>query len=145
MKTAVRDIMSTQVVAVKRGATFKEMAARLRQDRVSAFPVVDDDGFLITMVSDRSVGICAYTQGKALTQIPVTCGATERVEVVRTGDSLEFAHELMRKHHVRCLPVVEATGRLIGLLSITDVIGSTSLQGEPRLSANSVEAKAIPR
>jgi len=67
-------------------------------------------------------------------------GRIERVEVVRTGDSLEFAHELMRKHHVRCLPVVEATGRLIGLLSITDVIESTSLQGEPRLSANSVSS-----
>jgi len=33
MKTSVKDIMTTQVVAVKRGASFKEMAARLRRDR----------------------------------------------------------------------------------------------------------------
>jgi CBS domain-containing protein len=137
----VSDAMTTRLHTCKKGETLDRAAKIMWEHGCSEVPVVDDDGFLITMVSDRSVGICAYTQGKALTQIPVTCGATERVEVVRTGDSLEFAHELMRKHHVRCLPVVEATGRLIGLLSITDVIGSTSLQGEPRLSANSVEAK----
>jgi hypothetical protein len=30
MKTAVKDVMTTEVVAVRRGATFKEMAAALR-------------------------------------------------------------------------------------------------------------------
>ena len=84
--------------------------------------------------------LCAYTQGKVLAQIPVTCAAPARVQVVRTEDSLDFAHELMRKHHIRCLPVLEKTGRLIGILSISDIIRTTSLQGEPRLSANSIEA-----
>jgi len=43
MNAIVRDVMSTQVVAVKRGASFKEIAASLRQYRVSAFPVIDDE------------------------------------------------------------------------------------------------------
>jgi len=34
-------------VAVGRGASFQDMAARLRRFRVSAFPVVDDDGTVI--------------------------------------------------------------------------------------------------
>ena len=55
MNTSVRDIMTTQVVAVKRGASCKEMAARLRQDRVSAFPVVDDDGKVIGVVSEADL------------------------------------------------------------------------------------------
>ena len=44
MNATVKDVMTTEVVAVRRGATFKEMAATLRQFRVSALPVVDDDG-----------------------------------------------------------------------------------------------------
>jgi predicted transcriptional regulator len=43
MKISVKDVMTTQVVAVKLGASFKEMAARLRQDRVSAFPALGHD------------------------------------------------------------------------------------------------------
>jgi CBS domain-containing protein len=136
----VSDVMTTRLHTCKSGETLDHAAKIMWEHGVSEVPVIDDDGLLVAMVSDRSVGICAYTQGKLLSQIPVTCAASGRVQVVRTEDSLESAHELMRTHHVRCLPVVERTGRLIGVVSITDIIRSTSLQGEPRFSANSVEA-----
>src|SRR5271168_2163600 len=55
MKTSVREAMTTQVVAVKLGASFNEMAARLRQSRVSAFPVIDDDGKVIGVVSEADM------------------------------------------------------------------------------------------
>jgi CBS-domain-containing membrane protein len=55
MKTSVKDAMTTQVVAVKLDASFKEMAARLRQSRVSAFPVIDDDGKVIGVVSEADM------------------------------------------------------------------------------------------
>jgi CBS domain-containing protein len=43
MEPTVKDVMTTTVVAVKQGASYKEMAALLRKYRVSAFPVLDDD------------------------------------------------------------------------------------------------------
>ena len=43
MNTAVQDVMTTRVIWVSKNATFQEMAAGLREYRVSAFPVVDDD------------------------------------------------------------------------------------------------------
>jgi len=46
MNATVKDVMTTAVVVVRRGATFKEMAAALRRYRVSALPVVDADGTL---------------------------------------------------------------------------------------------------
>ena len=55
MKTSVKDAMTTQVVAVKLGASFNEMAARLRQSRVSAFPVIDDDMKVIGVVSEADM------------------------------------------------------------------------------------------
>ena len=55
MKTAVKDVMTTQVVAVRRGATFKEMAAMLRRFRVSALPVIDDDEKVIGVVSEADM------------------------------------------------------------------------------------------
>ena len=47
MSATVRDVMTTRVIAVRKDATFKEMAAMLRSSRVSAFPVVDDAGQVV--------------------------------------------------------------------------------------------------
>src|SRR5579862_5896992 len=53
--TIVRDVMSGQIVAVRRGATFKEMAATLREYRISGFPVISDDGKVIGVVSEADL------------------------------------------------------------------------------------------
>src|SRR6516165_241246 len=55
MKAMVKDVMTTQVVAVRRDATFKEMAATLRRFRVSAFPVVDEHQKVIGVVSEADL------------------------------------------------------------------------------------------
>ena len=55
MNATVKDVMTTEVVVVRRGATFKEMAAALRRFRVSALPVVDDDGKVIGVVSEADM------------------------------------------------------------------------------------------
>jgi CBS-domain-containing membrane protein len=55
METTVKDVMTTQIVAVRRGATFKEMAATLRRFRVSALPVVDENRKVIGVVSEADM------------------------------------------------------------------------------------------
>ena len=52
MNATVKDVMSTHVIAVRQDAPFKEMAARLHEQRVSAFPVIDDDNKVIGVVSE---------------------------------------------------------------------------------------------
>ena len=140
MKATVKDVMSAEVVAVRRGASFKEMAASLRQYRVSAFPVIDDDGRVIGVVSeadllakealaDGQAGIPgavtgllhrkqhekadALTAGEMMTHPAVT---------VRPGDTVEHAARLMYTLQVKRLPVVDAGGYLIGIVSRSDVL-----------------------
>ena len=55
MNARVRDVMTDEVVAVRRDASFKEMAARLRQYRVSAFPVIDENRRVIGIVSEADL------------------------------------------------------------------------------------------
>ena len=55
MNTTVKDVMTTHVVAVRLNATYKDMAARLRELRVSAFPVLDDDNKVIGVVSEADL------------------------------------------------------------------------------------------
>src|SRR5450756_556279 len=55
MNATVKDVMTTHVVAVRMNAPFKDMAARLREQRVSAFPVLDDDNKVVGVVSEADL------------------------------------------------------------------------------------------
>ena len=137
MKTSVKEIMTTQVVAVKLGASFKEMAAALRQNRVSAFPVVDDDGKVIGVVSEADMlakEVLNADQLGTLTAMlhrreqekadGLTAGdlMTHPAVTVAPGDSVEQAARLMYTLQVKRLPVVDSDGKLVGIISRTDVL-----------------------
>jgi CBS-domain-containing membrane protein len=135
MNATVKDVMTTDVVAVRRGATFKEMAAALRRYRVSAFPVVDEHEKVIGIVSEADLlAKEALAHPGVLTEVlhhsdvrkaeGLTAGdlMTRRVITVRPEDSVEHAAQLMHFLRVKRLPVVDGDGCLVGLVSRTDVL-----------------------
>jgi len=141
MNVKVRDVMTGDVVvAVRRDTSFKEMAARLRQYRVSAFPVIDENRRVIGVVSeadllakealaDEPAGIPAAISGilhhkdhqKAE---GLTAGdlMTHPAVTVRPEDTVEHAARLMYTLQVKRLPVVDAGGYLVGIVSRADLL-----------------------
>jgi CBS-domain-containing membrane protein len=134
--TTVQEIMTTRVIWVKKDATFREMAVALRDHRVSAFPVVDDDHKVIGVVSEADMlakealddepGVLAgilhrKDQAKAR---GVTAGdlMTATVVAVRPDDTVEHAARLMYDRRVKRLPVTDADGHLVGIISRADVL-----------------------
>ena len=137
MRSTVRDVMTTQVVAVRKDASFKEMIARMRAARISAFPVVDQRGKVVGVVSEgdllnkeadqaASPGTIAgllhfrfhekaaeVTAGELMTSPAVTIGPDAPVTE---------AARVMRDRRVKRLPVVNGTGHLIGVISRADVL-----------------------
>ncbi len=63
MSSTVKDVMSTHVMAVRPNAGYKEMAAMLREQRVSAFPVIDDGNKVIGVVSEGDLLVKAALEG----------------------------------------------------------------------------------
>jgi CBS domain-containing protein len=137
MNAKVRDVMTTPVVAVKQGASFKELAALLRKYRVSAFPVLDDDQKVIGVVSEadllakealnagRGGPITAIVHHKELEKAEgVTAGdlMTRNVVTVEPDDTVEQAARLMYHLQVKRLPVVDANGHLAGIVSRADLL-----------------------
>ena len=136
MNVTVNDVMTTTVVAVKRGASFKEMAALLRRYRVSAFPVLDDDQRVIGIVSEADLlakealnadrgAITAMVHYKELEKADgVTAGdlMTSNVVTVKPDDTVEQAARLMYHLQVKRLPVVDAGGYLVGIVSRADLL-----------------------
>ena len=137
MRATVNDVMSTHVIAVRQRASYKEMAAMLHEQRVSAFPVLDDDNKVIGVVSESDLlakeafegelpgpmhGLLqrrlrdkasAVTAAELMTKPPVTIGPDARVTE---------AARLMYSRRVKRLPVVNDHGKLIGIVTRADVL-----------------------
>lgn len=137
MTAIVKDVMSTHVIAVRENASYKEMAARLREMHVSAFPVVDGDGRVLGVVSESDLlakaalgaGIPAGPGGmtRARDQAKatgVTAGELMSAPPATVGpaDTVTHAAQLMYGRRVKRLPVVDDGGRLVGIVSRADVL-----------------------
>lgn len=148
MQPTVKDVMTTHVIAVRKGASFKEMAARLREHRVSAFPVVDDDSTVIGVVSEADL-LTKVTLDDGVAGMPgmisgilhhraqeraagLTAGdlMTHPAVTVNPDDTVEHAARLMYARRVKRLPVTDASGRLVGIVSRADLLAVYSRADE---------------
>ena len=117
----VHELMRGGVETVQ-GEDSLASAAKIMWERdCGAVPVVDAQGKLSGIVTDRDACIAAYTQGRALDQIRVLVAAAKLVFAVRPEDSIEMAEDVMRRMRVRRLPVVDGSSRVVGLLSLADL------------------------
>jgi CBS domain-containing protein len=84
-------------------------------------PVIGHDGRVAGVITDRDICMAAYTHGQALWQLQVSSAMAKQVHGMRENDSLDAAEGLMRRARVRRVPVLDADGRLRGILSMSDL------------------------
>jgi CBS domain-containing protein len=114
MKPTVSDVMTRDVVTVDALAPFKEVVRLMQEHRVSALPVVDDDDVLVGIVSEGDL---------ILREDPGLVGGGHLFEISVAPDaSLGEAARRMHRNEVKRLPVVDAEGRLVGIVSRADLL-----------------------
>jgi CBS domain-containing protein len=86
-------------------------------------PVTASDGSqrVVGLITDRDICMAAHLKGKHLSEIRVGEAMTKEVWACNPGDPLQEAEAIMREARVRCLPVVDGTDELLGLLSLADL------------------------
>jgi CBS domain-containing protein len=137
MNATVKDVMTTHVVAVRLNATFKEMAARLREHRISAFPVLDDDNKVVGVVSEADLlakealeyntpgligGVLHHREQAKAAGVTAADLMTKPAVTIGRGELVTRAARLMYDRKVKRLPVVDDDGRLVGIVSRADVL-----------------------
>ena len=143
MSATVKDVMTTRVAAVRKNAPFKDIAASLTRYRVSAFPVLDDDGKVIGVVSEADLlckeALTAVMEGLAVRPVRVPgrpyhddfarAAAVTAADLMTTppvtitpGEPVTSAARLMYNGRVKRLPVVSEDGHLVGIISRADVL-----------------------
>ena len=115
------DLMTSPAVTCHINDTLN-VAARLMWDHdCGAIPVVRDDGKLAGIVTDRDICMAAYTQGRPLSAIPISSVMSEHVVSAHRDDKLGAIEQLMMKHQIRRIPIVDDGDTPIGMLTLNDL------------------------
>ena len=99
-------------------ATLEDAERLMREYRIGGLPVVDLYGRLLGLVTNRDLRF------ERDLKRPVTEVMTplERLVTAPPGTTLEEAEEILRRHKVEKLPLVDEAGRLKGLLTLKDIV-----------------------
>ncbi|WP_127842516.1 IMP dehydrogenase [Actinomyces wuliandei] len=113
--------MVTDPVTVGPGATIAELDRLCGRYKVSGLPVVEEDGSLLGIITNRDLRFVPTDQWSVLT-VRDCMTPRERLVTGPTGISREAAKALLAEHRVEKLPVIDPDGRLTGLITVKDFV-----------------------
>ena len=116
----VRDVMTRNPITLSQDTNIVE-AAKCMSEKDIGDVVVTNGGGLCGIVTDRDIVVRAIAQSRdpASTRLGDVC--TKQLVTVRSDDEVEVAIDLMRKHAIRRLPVVDDGRAVVGIVSLGDL------------------------
>ena len=145
----VRDVMTTEVVTVDKDMPYKQVARVMTGRRVSGVPVLTEDGRVAGMVSEADIlrkeerafrrlgtGLPRRTR-RERAQARARRAAelmTSPAITIHPDAPVGAAARLMNGHRIRRLPVVDPSGKLIGMVSRRDLL-SVFLRPDEEIAA----------
>lgn len=117
----VKEIMTVAPRTCTPDTTVAEAASLMWETDCGVLPVVDDRE-LVGIVTDRDLFIAVGTRNTRAVHLRVGAVATRTVSTCGPEDEIATALAVMKRARVRRLPVVDANRRVIGILSLNDVV-----------------------
>lgn len=129
----VSELMTASVARCGLHQNLAEAAHVMWESDCGFVPIVDlEEGTLAGVLTDRDTCMAAAIQGRPLAEIGVAEVMTKNVATIRPEDPIEQALDQMASHQLRRLPVVDAGGRLVGVLSANDLFRAVPKSGKQR-------------
>jgi CBS domain-containing protein len=119
MTTSVRDVMTENPASIGASASVVEAARLMREAHIGSLPITDDEK-VVGIITDRDITTRVVAEAADPTTTSVGDVYSRDLISVEPDHDLEEALELMARHQVRRLPVVE-NGRLVGMVAQADI------------------------
>ncbi|HJV91485.1 MAG TPA: CBS domain-containing protein [Holophagaceae bacterium] len=131
----VRDLCNRTPVSCREDANLSEVAGLMWEHDCGLIPVLEETGKVVGVISDRDICMALGTRDVRASSLRAREVMSTPIHAVHPEDSLSLAMRYMRQYQVRRLPVVDGLGRLLGLLSLNDLIleAQEDLPGSPSL------------
>lgn len=103
-------------VVIKRGSSVRAALELMQEYKIGGIPVVDDDRKLVGIVTNRDLRF-ERDLNKRIDEVMTS----ENIVTTHQGTTLEDAAQILQEHKIEKLPVVDAEGRLQGLITYKDI------------------------
>jgi len=123
----VSDAMHNPAEWVGADTPVSEIAARMAKDDIGAVPVGKDDR-LVGMITDRDLALRVVAKGLDPKTTTAETVMTKGIVYTTTDATVEDAIHLMDQKKLRRLPILDGKKRLVGMLSLGDVVHAVGLQ-----------------
>jgi len=120
----VRDVLESKgrrMVTIDGEATVSEAIAKLVQNNIGSLPVVEGDGHLIGIFSERDVLRIIHNRGEGFGRLRVVEVMTRNPVTCRLDDDVDDVMGKMSDRHIAKVPVTTGD-QLVGIVSVGDVI-----------------------
>ena len=118
----VKDLMIRNVSSCRPENNLAELAEMMWNERCGALPIVDGSGRLMGIITDRDICIALGTRNIKASEVLARDVSSPGCVSCRPDDDVRVVLRTMATEEVCRLPVVDETGRLVGILSIDDII-----------------------
>lgn len=116
-----QDLMTSPIITVHVNDPLNIAAQKMWDEDIGSLAVVNDEGKLTGMITDRDICMAAYTQGRALDALLVNSAMAKHPVSARPEQSIDEVEDLMSAYQVHRIPVVDAAGKPIGIVSMNDL------------------------
>jgi len=117
----VQDLMAHPAITCHVNDSLDFAAQMMWDHDCGALPVVNDEGKVTGMITDRDICMAALTQGRPLHELLVNLAMAKHIIAVGPENSIGDAEQLMSQHQIRRLPVLDAANRPLGVISLNDL------------------------
>jgi CBS domain-containing protein len=118
----IAELMTTDAFTCSPSDTLNRAAQIMWEHDCGAVPVIDDRGRTVGIVTDRDICMAAYTQGRKLSEIPVSVAASKSLVSATPDDTLDTVAALMQEHQIRRVPILDGEGKSLGIVGVSDIV-----------------------
>ena len=120
MAERIRDVMTTNPQMLPENTIVREAAEAMRAHDIGDVVVVDDNGTLSGILTDRDIVVRVVAEGRDPRATRIGDIASRDLTAVSPDDPIDRAVQLMRDRAIRRLPAVEKN-KVVGIVSIGDL------------------------
>lgn len=117
----ISDLMTKSPQTVRRDEPITRAARVMREADTGIVPVVDENNKILGVITDRDIVTRLIATDRNINDATIADAMTKDIHTLDENASVRDVHELMRKHQVRRVPIVNENQQVIGIIAQADL------------------------
>ena len=122
MAMKVENVMTRNVANCSPDASLADAAGRMWENDCGIIPVVDDRRNVVGVVTDRDICMALAMSNRKASETPVSDVMSRQIFVCSPDSDVTEVFGIMKREQILRIPIVDNDGKLIGIVSLSDLV-----------------------